>query len=206
MNIPVASILILIVILWLHYEMKKNSKASKDSLDLFWKTEQDANLTRRQDISTLKFLSITLESLPMGDVEDDTLNSYRDTIRKYAERKMINLSNQTNTELKLKYGVANFNLLSEYDNNYTAFVSMLNKWAKRLYDHGYEKEAQAVLEFSIFSCLTDVTHSYLLLTELYHKQGQPQKTETLIDLISQTKIKDKDKLINALKSHKDATR
>lgn len=200
MNIPVASVLILIFILWLHYEMKKNSKMSKNSLDLFWQKEQDANLTRRQDISALNYLSVSLESLPMEDVEDDTLNSYRDTICKYANRKMINLSGQTNTELKLKYGVANFNLLSEYDNNYTAFVSMLQKWAKRLYDRGYQKEAQAVLEFSIFTCLTDVTPAYLLLAEIYHKQGQPQKTDELIDIIHQTRIRDKNALLKELKN------
>ena len=200
MNIPVASVLVLIFILWLNYEIKKNNKASKSSLDHFWQKEKDANLTRRQDISALKYLSVSLETLPMGDHEDDTLNSYRDMIRNYANRKMINLSGLTNTDLKLMYGVANFHLLSEYDNNYTAFISMLQKWAKRLYDRGYEKEAQAVLEFSIFSCLTDVTLAYLLLAELYQKQGQPQKRNELIDIIPQTKIKDKEKLMEELNS------
>jgi hypothetical protein len=200
MGIPVASILILIFILWLQYEIRKGGKVSKKSLELFWLKENDSNLVRRKDISQLEYLAVTLDHLPMEDNADDTINSYRDTIKKYAERKMINLSGKTNTELKFEYGVANFNLLSSYDNNYTAFVSMLQKWAVRLKEHGYTIDAQAVLEFSIFSCLTDVTNAYRMLSEIYHYQNNSEKTDTLIEIINKTKIKDKDKLIKELKS------
>ena len=200
MGIPVASILILIFIVWLHYEIRKEGKISKKSLDLFWLKEHDSNLARRKDISQLDYLNVTLEHLPMEDHEDDTINSYRDTVKKYAERKMINLSGITNTELKFEYGVANFNLLSSYDNNYTAFVSMLQKWAGRLKEHGYTNDAQAVLEFSIFSCHTDVTNAYRMLNELYHNQNSTEKIDSLIEIIHKTRIKDKDKLIKELKS------
>jgi hypothetical protein len=200
MGIPVASILILIFIVWLHYEIRKDGKISKKSLDLFWLKEQDSNLARRKDISQLDYLNVTLEHLPMEEHEDDTINSYRDTVKKYSERKMINLSGKTNTELKFEYGVANFNLLSSYDNNYTAFVSMLQKWAGRLKEHGYTNDAQAVLEFSIFSCHTDVTNAYRMLNELYHNQNSTEKIDSLIEIIHKTRIKDKDKLIEELKS------
>jgi hypothetical protein len=200
MAIPVASILIVIFILWLQYEMKKSGKTSKKSLDLFWQKESESNLTRRKDITQLIYLTVSLDSLPMQDLEDDTLNSYRDTIRKYAARKMVNLSDHTNTELKFEYGVANYNHLSEYDNNYTAFVGMLQKWATRLYNKGYLPEAQAVLEFSIFSCLTDVTNAYRMLAKLYHNQKDSDKNDSLLEIIHQTKIKEKEKLIQELTS------
>jgi hypothetical protein len=181
--------------------MRKGGKTSKKSLDLFWQKEHDSNLTRRKDISELEYLSITLDDhLPMQDFEDDTINSYRDTVKKLAEHKMINLSGRTNTELKFEYGIANFNLLSSYDNNYTAFVSMLQKWAKRLKDHGFITDAQAVLEFSIFSCHTDVTTAYRMLTEIYRYQNHSEKIDTLITAIQRTNIKEKEKLIEELKS------
>ncbi len=200
MGIPIASILVLIFVLWLHYEIRKDKKSSQKSLDLFWQKENDSNLTRRKDISELDYLSVTLDHLPMQDHEDDTINSYRDTIRKLSEQKMINLSGKTNTELKLEYGAANFNLLSSYDNNYTAFVSMLQKWAGRLMDRGYTLDAQAVLEFSIFSSHTDVTTAYRMLTEIYHKLNCFEKIDALIETIYNTKIKDKDQLIKELKA------
>ncbi len=200
MGIPVASILLLIFIIWLQYEIRKSGKVSKKSLELFWLKEHDSNLARRKDISQLEYLTVNLDHLPMEDHEDDTINAYRDTIKKYAERKMINLSGKTNTELKLEYGVANFNLLSSYDNNYTSFVSMLQKWASRLKDNGDTSDAQAVLEFSIFSCLTDVTNAYRMLTEIYHDQNNSEQIDALIEIIHKTKIKDKEKLIEELKS------
>ncbi len=200
MGIPVASILFVIFILWLQYEIRKDGKASKRSLELFWMKEREANLARRKDISQLEYLTVNLDQLPMDDHEDDTINSYRDTIKEYSERKMINLSGKTNTELKLEYGVANFNLLSSYDSNYTAFVSMLQKWAGRLKDRGHISDAQAVLEFSIFSCLTDVTKAYRMLAELYQQQNRSEQIDAIIDIIPKTKIKDKEVLIEELKS------
>lgn len=201
MGIPVATILILIFILWLNYEIRKGKKTTQKSLDLFWQKEHDSNLSRRKDISGLDYLSVTLENLPLQDFEDDTINSYRDTVLKLSERKMINLSGQTNTELKFEYGIANFNLLSSYDNNYTAFVSMLQKWAARLKKGGYITEAQAVLEFSIFSCKTDVIQAYRMLAEIYHSQNRLDQITALINTIEETKIKDKVSLMDELKNH-----
>ncbi len=200
MGIPVASILILIFVLWLHYEVRKGRKSTKAAINHFWQREQDSNLTRRKDISQLEYLSFTLDDLPMEDHEDDTINSYRDTIKTLADYKMINLSGKTNTELKFEYGITNFNLLSEYDNNYTAFVSILQKWASRLLDLGYASKAQAVLEFSIFSCHTDVTKAYRMLANIYIKQNSFEKIGALIEIIHKNKIKDKELLINELRS------
>ena len=201
MGIPVASILILIFVLWLNYEIRKGKKTTQKSLDLFWQKEYDSNLARRKDISGLDYLSVTLETLPLQDFEDDTINSYRDTVLKLSERKMINLSGQTNTELKFEYGIANFNLLSSYDNNYTAFVSMLQKWASRLMGRGYITEAQAVLEFSIFSCKTDVIQAYRMLAKIYSSQNRSDQITALMNAIEQTKIKDKASLMDELKNH-----
>jgi hypothetical protein len=77
---------------------------------------------------------------------------------------------------------------------------MLQKWAGRLKEHGYTTDAQAVLEFSIFSCLTDVTNAYRMLSKIYQYQNNSEKTDALIEIINKTKIKDKDKLIKELKS------
>lgn len=198
MGIPVLSILLLIFIVWLRYEIRKGGKLSKKSLDLFWQKEHDSNLSRRKDISQLHYLSVSIDHLPLQDHEDDTINSYRDTVCKLSTNKMINLSGYTNTDLKFEYGVANFNLLSSYDNNYTAFVSMLQKWASRLKNCGYLADAQAVLEFSIFSCSTDVIAAYRMLTHIYLEQKSTEKISALIEFLHSTSIKDKEKLLEEL--------
>jgi hypothetical protein len=197
LGIPVLTILVLVFVIWLQYELRKSSKHSKDSDDRFWEREKEANNTRRMDISKLNYLTISLDTLPMADHEDDTINSYRDIIRELSEKKMINLAGLTNTELKYQYGAANLKFLTEYDNNYTVLVSILQKWADRLYQKGFLSEAQSVLEYSV-SCLTEVTKSYRLLAEIYHNQKQPEKIKGLIELIPKTKILEKEKLISEL--------
>jgi hypothetical protein len=196
-NLPILTILILIFVLWLQYEIRKSSKKANSGNDEFWDKEKEANLTRRKDISSLNYLTISVSSLPMGDHEDDTLNSYRDTLRKMEGKKAINLSGKTNTDLKLEYGAANLNQLMEYDNNFITFVSMLHKWADRLYTKGYLEEAKNVLEYGI-ACLTDVSKSYRLLAEIYYSCNSPDQIDHLIETIANTKITDKEKLIDEL--------
>lgn len=202
MGIPVLTILILIFAVWFRHELRKNSKKAESSIDEFWNKEREANLTRRKDISALDYLTISVSSLPMDDHEDDTLNSYRDTIRNMEGKKALNLSGKTNTELKLEYGVANLKQLMEYDNNFITFVGMLHKWADRLYTKGYLEEAKDVLEYGV-ACATDVTKSYRLLAEIYCKKHAIDQIDRLIEIIPNTKIVDKEKLIDELNAIKN---
>ncbi len=188
---------LLIFILWLNYEIRKNNRLSRKGSELFWEREKQANLTRRAEISGLEFITIPLERLPMSDHADATINSYRDTILTLSSKKIVNLTGLTNTELKLQYGAANINLLSEYDNNYTILVSILQKWGERLYHHGNKEEATAVLEFGVM-CLTDVRKTYLLLAGIYMEQHTPEKIDPLLDILPFTRIVRKEALAEEL--------
>ncbi|HKL79315.1 MAG TPA: hypothetical protein VJ888_02640 [Mobilitalea sp.] len=197
MKIIVYFTILIIFALWLNYEIHKISRIDKKKNDQFWKNERLANLSRRTNISGLEYITIPLDTLPMSDVEDSTINSYRDIIRSLSDKMIVNLTGLTNTDLKLKYGVANLNLLSEYDNNYTILVSMLHKWGERLYNKGYIKEAIPVLEYSVM-CLTDVRKTYLLLAKIYMEQNTPEQIDPLLDILPFTKIVRKDKLSEEL--------
>jgi hypothetical protein len=193
---PVLPLLVLVFVAWLQIQLRKSSKQNT-SADDFWSREEKANLTRRKDISALNYISIDINKLPLEDKEDQTINSYRDTIMKLSERKILNLTGHTNTELKELYGVANLNLLTEYDNNYITLVSILYKWSLRLYDSGYITESQAVLEYAL-ALKSDVTGTYKLLAKIYKLQNSSEKIEGLIRLVSEIQIHDKDKLIRSL--------
>jgi hypothetical protein len=182
---------LLVFVLWLRYEIRKNTRLSKRTSELFWEREKQANLTRKADLSDLKYIIIPLEKLPMNDHEDATINSYRDTILNLSSKKIVNLTGFTNTDLKLKYGAANINLLSDYDNNYIVLVSILQKWAERLYQNGNLDDAKSVLEFAL-TCLTDVRKSYLLLARIYMEQHTPEKLDSLLEIIPSTAIVRKD--------------
>lgn len=193
MKTPVLSVILLVFILWLNYEIHKSSKSTDNGKDSFWQREAESNASRKADISALNYIIVTTERLPMADDPDQTVNSYRDTILKLSGKKILNLGGITNTELKLKYGVANINQLTEYDNNYTTLVSILQKWAKRLYDLGNLSACEAVLEYAV-SCLTDVTQSYTLLATTYMRKNTPEKIDDLVTVIPKTKIPDPVKL------------
>lgn len=197
MSLPLL-LLTLIFIIWLHYELikSKNQDGKKDKL--FWKREAEGNLTPKKDISNLDYLTITLDHLPVKNYDDKTINLYRDTIIALSNKKILNLSGYTNTDLKLQYGVANLNRLIEYDNNYIKLIRTLHKWGQRLYDAGDISAAISVLEYAV-SCKTDATITYKLLAQIYKKQNETDKINKLIKLISDSNISRKDDLIKELR-------
>ncbi len=200
MQIPVLTLIALIFILWLNYEIHTTSSKSKKALNDFLKREKEANFSRSKDITDLDYIIISTETLPLKDNSDDTINSYRNTIVSLSGKKAINLRDFTNTELKLKYGAANLKQLTEYDSNYITLISILQKWAERLYIQGSFIDCIAVLEYAT-ACYCDVIKTYKLLAKLYQLQKTPEKINHLIELIPHTKlqIQAKEKLIEALK-------
>jgi len=201
-NIILPLSIVIIFVLWLNYEIRKNNRLSKKSSEDFWSKESRANMTPKADISNLDYIEIPFEKLPLEDNPDDTVNSYRDSILSQSGKKILNLSAFTNTELKLKYGAANITQLSEYDNNYTILVSVLQKWGERLYNLGYIKDALAVFEAAV-ECKTDVHKTYELLAKIYMEQNTPDKINNLINTISHYNIRDKEKLISKLQNLKN---
>ena len=197
MQIPIIFVIFIIFIAWLQYEIKKTSRLSNKSSDEFWQNESDANISRKKDISNLDYIKLNIDLLPLADNHDSTINSYRDKIVSLVDKKIINLSSFNNTQLKQKYGAANLPFLTDYDNNYMVLVSILQKWAERLYQSGDTSSATHVLEYAV-SCSTDVTNTYRLLSKIYKEQGEIEKLDTLINTLSELKIRDKNKLIGEL--------
>ncbi|HPU63185.1 MAG TPA: hypothetical protein PK304_03435 [Mobilitalea sp.] len=193
--------IVIIFVLWLNYEIRKNNRLSQKSSEEFWEKETKANMSRKTDISNLDYIRIPYEKLPLNDTPDDTINSYRDTILSQSDKKILNLSGFSNTELKLKYGAANLSKLSEYDNNFTILVATLHKWGERLYQHGFHNEAVAVLEVAV-ECKSDVRKTYELLAQIYKTQGAPDKIDNLIDALNSINITDKENLVLKLNNIK----
>jgi tetratricopeptide (TPR) repeat protein len=197
MILPVITALVIVFIVWINYEIHKTSKVCKDDTEKFWNRENVSNRKPRSDISSLDYIIITTDQLPTLDSLDQTVNSYRDIICGLSGKKALNSSHYTNTELKFRYGAANIGLLTEYDSNYTVLVSILHKWAKRLYDLGDKEASLTILEYAL-SCHTDVAKSYLLLAELYKQNSDSEKIIQLAEAVSQTHIRNKEVLINKL--------
>lgn len=169
----------IIFIVWLSYELSKNRRNAEKERISFWKKEAKANGTRRKPLDNLNYITIPFDSLPMDLMsEDDTIREYQQIIHSLADSPIVNFTGISNTDLKLKYGAPNIDLLMRYDQNYTTLACTLQKWANRLYESGYITEALRLLEFAI-STDTDVSGTYRLLATIYSASGETEKIEEL---------------------------
>lgn len=169
----------LVFVVWLTYEISKHDKMDAEKERSFWAKEHRANSTRRKSLEDLSYIMVPLDSLFLQLLPDDEKAAeYKETLRTLSESQIVNFTGITNTDLKLKYGAPNIDLLSRYDQNYTILARTLNQWAHCLHQNGYSKEAREVLEFAV-STGTDISSSYKLLCEIYLQENTPEKIQEL---------------------------
>ena len=126
---PVIFICFILFIMWFRVKSKKASEMEQNSKEDFLRREHEANLTRKKDISNLDYIVIPEEDLPFTETNDEEEAMLQDNLRKAMSKKILNLSGISNTDLKLEYGYANLEALSQYDQNFTNLLRCLDKWA-----------------------------------------------------------------------------
>ena len=123
--------IIILVVIQLY--IKKSDTSQKNNIKKFWEREQKANATRKKDISTLKYiewdttLPVKENSTLLSDIlkNNPEADSAYNKIISVKDKNIINLTEYSNTDLKLKYGVANLEALTEYEDNYTLLIKNL---------------------------------------------------------------------------------
>ena len=113
----------IIFVFLLRYEIRKNSK-NKNTVEEFLHKEFEANTTRKKDISGLPYLTADASRLPKASCPDPEgeIGAVLGQLQAMDGMQLLNLSDTSNTDLKLAYGAANFPTLSECDARYTAFT------------------------------------------------------------------------------------
>lgn len=160
----------------------RSSNSYQEKLNAFWEKEQRANLSRRKDISNLDYIQIPLNTFPVGKFADEKLSDYETSLADLSNKKILNLSGISNTDLKLEYGAANLPVLSEYDANFTTLARLISDYGSRLAELGYKQEAVTVLEYGI-ACRTDVSKNYVQLYKLYEENGETAKANALAETV-----------------------
>lgn len=180
MKIPVFG-LVMIFVIWLTYELKKHTKAEERTSREFWERESKSGFIPRKSTSDIKYLTITEEFLPHDRGTDDSeLNVICNRILSFAGKPIADLSSMTNTELKERYGTANFTSLSEADNNFTALVPLLGHLCEILADEGRIAEAETAALF----CTEAGVMTYPVLHTLgsiYSSIGETDKIRDLTE-------------------------
>jgi len=96
--IPICLILFILFIAVITFAIMRADSAQAKVTEEFWEKERNANSPLRGDTTDLCYITIPEKFFPLNN---DKIN-----------------------DLKLKYGILNFKKLSEYDDNFTKFVSM----------------------------------------------------------------------------------
>ncbi len=159
----------------LTYYIKKSDTTQAQLKEAFWRKELASNAVRKKDISQLDYITIPFEKIPQK-LETSTEREFFSLEGK----PMLNLTGISNTDLKLQYGTANLNILSEYDTNFLEFVTILPQYTMELTEAGQKETAQLLLEFAV-ACKADSKAIYTQLADIYEQEGQSQRIKELLE-------------------------
>lgn len=187
------------LILLITVSIKRQAKRTRQKEEDFWSRERRANAIRRKPLDNLKYVKIPLETFPTHLLnEDPQVLECIDILETLTSRNIVNFTGFSNTDLKLEYGTANIEALTEYDQNYTLLVRTLQKWADLLLAAGYAKEASMLMEFAV-STDTDISRTYYLLAEYLVSHGQAAQVDRLIKTAENLRSANRDSIVKNLR-------
>ena len=174
---PTLLVFTLLICVLLHYRIRHNTKEEDNKDAEFWAKEARSNSTRRRDISSLPYIHVEEAELPFHENEPDReIKSAERLIKSLAGAKILCLTGMSNTDLKLKYGVANLETLAACDENFARLVRSLHKWGKRSFDRGDIDDALAVLSYAS-EIGSDIGETYKLLAKIAREKDDNELYE-----------------------------
>ncbi len=184
--------------------MKFTSSRPDDGLKRFTERERRANNTLKKPLDDLDFIKVPLESIPDPEPGvNERCSSLICEIKRLSEKKIVNLTGISNTDLKLTYGAPNLPILTEYDQNFTALC-------KALYDLGCEyksagREEEAIATFNVAIGIgTDISGNYTTLAEMYAQKGLYVEIQRLINSAGNIRSITKDMTVGKLQTILDS--
>ena len=202
----IAAYVLLISIVFFFFNLiytKFLSKRDNASEDKFWERESEANSVRKKSLDDLQYVTVP-DDLPYDlRTDDPDVKGYLEVIDSFREKKMLNLSGYTNTDLKFMYGTANIETVSKYDTDFGDYISCLQKWADRLLVLNETEAAVKIMEYLI-SVNADMIRTYKYLGERYLSLMENDKFDKLYMTAENLNSASKSHIINALDSIKES--
>ena len=189
----------IILIIILQFAIKKSTRNHKSRNQQFLERESRANQVRRKDISNLNYISIP-DNLPLINSGNETFNqllsnnsgmmrSYN-TITGLKDKKILNLTGISNTELKLSYGAANLTEL-------TTLIKAIASLGHALIDNNDTADALSFLEYGI-SIGSDISSNYIDLAIIYAATDRFDDIRKLKEKAGMLKSLSRDNIIEQL--------
>lgn len=158
-------------------------------MEKFLNDEHKANTSRARPVEPEFFYTPDLDTLPFRDNAEGDIAKEQERLSKAAQLKMVKFPKKmTNLELKSAYGLANLEIVTGYEENYSRYISILIDWAVALLDHGgsAEKEDAIRLLEKAIELGSGYRKSYLLLADHYASRSDAEAMNHLLDRISET--------------------
>lgn len=178
-SIGITIIILFALCLIVAFAVSRGKYTERENREAFLERESRANSVRRADISSLDYIRVPLERLPLDAARQAGYSELCDKLTQLAGNRILKLSQYTNTDLKLMYGPANLDDLCRYDDNYTELIRLLDKLAECMLETGDAEHARLFLEYAV-SIGSDISKTYVHLGELY---ADEKNTALLDDLI-----------------------
>ncbi len=187
----------MIFIIWLSFRLSKVKHSMADKEEAFWDKELKANSTPKKDIDNLNYITIPLEKFPSDFTSDAELLDIVDKLNVLSSERILNITGISNTDIKLSYGVGNFDKVSKYGDNFDTLTVLINQYAKKALELNREDIALPVLEFAI-GIKTDISESYTLLADIYKENEKKEKLEYLIEQVNTSNLLLKQSILNQI--------
>ena len=197
---PIFFILFVGTVLGIQIAMRKNKVDFKKTLESVMDRERKANLTRKKEIEPQFFITPNLDALPIKKYEDIDDNKkiikLQEVVIKKSKLKMLKFDEQiSNTDLKLKYGYSNLEIITIYEEHYNSYIQALVSWAEYLFNENNLADAEKILLEAI-NLKCDLSKAYILLIDIYKKTNNNDNLEKLIDIVKNSNIYLKSKILN----------
>lgn len=201
-NITLTFLILLTVIVIARSIALSNQNERKNKRE-FYDREAKANAVRKADISGLDYIMLSLDTLPLTASASAQFIKLIDELKGLADRKILNLSKYSNTDLKLMYGPANLDELSACDQNYLTLIRVLNSIGELLIEENNSSDAKAFLEYSI-SIGTDISSSYAMLGNIYLDENDNSSFKKLLKMAENNDSLSGPIIVNKLNNIKSA--
>lgn len=187
----------LLFLIFLTVRYNKIATKRKQQEEEFWAKERQANITPAKDISNLRYITIPLEKFPLNFSTDEEVIEIENELKDLATHRLLNLDGISNTDLKLTYGVPNFETMSRIGEDFDRVCILLNKYAKALFEKERYDDVINVLEFAV-GVGTDITESYTMLAQCYRLKEMEAKLDLLKNQVEQSSLYLKDSILEKI--------
>ena len=191
---------IVVVAAFIFIFMKFTSSRPDTGLKSFRERERRADNTLKKPLDDLPFITVPLDQIPSPEpAVNEKCATLIGECKLLAEKKIVNLTGITNTDLKLTYGAPNLPILSEYDQNFTSLCKILYDLGCEYKNAGHDDEAIATFNAAI-SVGTDISATYTTLAEMYAEKGLYVEIQRLINCADNIRSLTKNSTISKLQT------